>query len=172
MRGPLRALAFVFFALTLFAQNKARVQIFLRTDCPICNRYAPELRRIAQEFQGRAVDFRLVYSDSSESEASVEQHVKEYQLRGEIVLDPKQELAKQAEATVTPQAAVFDMKGHLTYSGRVDDRWIAFGQARARPSSHDLENAIRATLNGQPVSPSRTRAIGCYLSDLRSEPQH
>ena len=41
----------------------ARVFLFVRTDCPLTNRYAPELERIASEFANRGVDFWLVYPD-------------------------------------------------------------------------------------------------------------
>ena len=46
-----------------------QVFIFLRTDCPISNRYAPELTRIAKEFQGRHVAFYLVYPDPEREQA-------------------------------------------------------------------------------------------------------
>ncbi|MBV8808725.1 MAG: redoxin domain-containing protein, partial [Acidobacteriaceae bacterium] len=42
---------------------RARVFLFVRTDCPITNRYAPELQRLAQEFKGDGVDFWMVYPD-------------------------------------------------------------------------------------------------------------
>ena len=42
---------------------RARIFLFARADCPITNRYAPELQRISKEFAGRGVDFWLVYPD-------------------------------------------------------------------------------------------------------------
>jgi hypothetical protein len=144
----------------------ARVLLFLRSDCPITNRYAPELGRIAQEFTPRGVQFWLIYPDASETEAAVDKHKTEYNLPGTPVLDPKHVLIKRAQATISPQAAVFDHDGHLTYSGRIDDRYVAFGKARAAPTTHDLESAIEATLDGKPIAEPRTRAVGCYLADL------
>jgi hypothetical protein len=145
----------------------ARVFLFVRTDCPITNRYAPELQRIASEFKGRSVDFWLVYSDHSETQTNIERQISEYKLPGEPLLDPRQELAHRAEAAVSPQAAVFDHEGRLTYSGRIDDRFVDFGKSRPEASTHDLEAAISATLGGERVAHPRTRAIGCYLADVK-----
>jgi hypothetical protein len=146
---------------------KVRVLLFVRTDCPITNRYAPELKRIAAEFQEQSVEFWLIYPDKTETPEAIERHRSEYQLPGTPVRDPEQTLEKRAQATVSPQAAVFDHAGRLLYSGRIDNRYISFGQSRPEPSTHDLELAIRAVLTGKTVAQPRTKAIGCYLADLR-----
>jgi hypothetical protein len=62
---------------------------------------------------------------------------------------------------------VFDHAGRLVYSGRIDDRYVAFGKARAAPRTHDLENAIAATLAGKSVAEARTHSVGCYLADVK-----
>ena len=146
---------------------RVRVLIFARTDCPITNRYAPEIGRIAQEFESQGVKFWIVYPDRSETGEQRARHMSEYHLPGQAVADPEGELRKRSEATVSPQAAVFDKDGRLLYSGRIDDRFISFGKSRLTPNVHDLENAIQSALTGKPISQPRTKAIGCYLSDLR-----
>jgi len=145
----------------------ARVLLFVRTNCPITNRYAPELARLSQEFASRGVEFWLVYPDSSETDAAIAQHKLEYKLPGTPVRDPQHLLVKRAEATISPQAAVFDRTGRLIYSGRIDDRYVAFGKARPAPQTHDLESAITATLEGKPIREPRTHSIGCYLADVK-----
>jgi hypothetical protein len=55
--------------LLLFASlSLADVQVFvcLRTDCSSANRSAPELTRVAKEFQGRHVAFYLVYPETGD----------------------------------------------------------------------------------------------------------
>ncbi len=146
---------------------RARVLLFVRTDCPITNRYAPELARIGREFAGRNVEFWLVYPDPSETAAAIERHQAEYHLPGTPLRDPQHVLVKRAEATISPQAAVFDRAGKLVYSGRIDDRYVAFGKARAEARTHDLEAAISATLEGKPVAEARTHSVGCYLEDVK-----
>jgi hypothetical protein len=144
----------------------ARVLIFVRSDCPITNRYAPELNRIGQEFAARGVEFWLIYPDASETDAAITKHKLEFNLPGISMRDPQHVFQKRGQATTSPQAAVFDRAGRLTYSGRIDDRYIAFGKARPAPTTHDLEDAITATLDGKPVKQPRTHSVGCYLADV------
>jgi hypothetical protein len=146
---------------------RARVLVFARTDCPITNRYAPELQRIASKFADQNVAFWIVYPDASELSAAIEKHMADYRLPGKWLHDPRHELAQRAEATIAPQAAVFDGGGKLVYSGRIDDRYVDFGKVRPAPTVHDLEDAITATLAGAPVPHPRTRAVGCFLADLK-----
>jgi len=148
-------------------RSRVHVLVFVRTDCPITNRYAPELRRIRDRFSGAAVDFSLVYSGKIETRTAVEQHVREYQFPGTAYLDPKHELAGRAHATVAPEAAVFDRSGRPLYLGRIDDRWISFGRSRPQATTHDLETAITAVLAGRTPAERKTRAIGCSLEDVR-----
>jgi hypothetical protein len=145
----------------------ARVFLFVRTDCPLTNRYAPELQRIAAEFRPRGADIWLVYPDPAETARGIEKHVAEYRFPGTPIRDPHHELVKRAQATIAPEAAVFDKSGRLAYIGRIDDRFVDFGKARAAPQTHDLEAAIAAVLAGQPVPNPHTRAIGCYLADVK-----
>lgn len=150
-----------------FHARQTHVLIFVRTDCPITNRYAPELNRIAIEFKDKRVDFWLVYSDRTQQHDDVLRQIADFHLPGIALLDPTQALAHRARATVSPQAAVFDEVGHLTYSGRIDDRVAELGKVRATASTHDLEEAIADTLAHLPVAHPQTRAIGCFLADVQ-----
>lgn len=146
---------------------KVRVLLFVRTDCPITNRYAPELKRIASRFEGRGVAFWLVYPDRSEVTSEIQKHIDSYGFPGTALRDPTHELEARARATVAPEAAVFDAKGRLQYHGRIDDRWVSFGVSKPSATEHNLETAIAEVLAGQPVKVPLTRAVGCYLADLR-----
>ena len=66
----------------------------MRIDCPATNQYAPELRRIAQEFQGRHVAFYLVYPDPEENKRAIENHMAEFGFPGTPLRDPDKELQK------------------------------------------------------------------------------
>jgi hypothetical protein len=145
---------------------RARVFIFVRTDCPITNRYAPELSRIAAEFSGREVEFWIVYPDVSETPASIRAHLAAYHFPGQPLRDIDHRLVRRAHVTVAPEAAVFNSSGALVYHGRIDDRYVDWGKARAQATTHDLENAIAAVIAGRSVRQSVTRAIGCSLADV------
>ena len=146
------------------------VLIFVRTDCPIGNRYAPELQRLDREFKSRGVTFWMVYPDPGETQESALKHLKEFGLPGKVLLDPTHEWVKRAGARTTPEAAVFTSDQRLIYHGRIDDRYVSLGKARSTPTTHDLETAIAAALDGKPVPRPTAPAIGCAIADLPSVP--
>lgn len=145
----------------------ATVLVFVRTDCPVSNRYAPVLRDLSEAYGPRRVDFFLVYVDPRETPDSVAGHRREYQLPCPGVLDPQHRLVAMSGATVTPEAAVFDARRELAYCGRIDDLFPDFGESRTEATTHELADALDAVLAGQAVAQSRTRAVGCYIGDLR-----
>ena len=63
--------------------------------------------------------------------------------------------------------AVFDSNGKLIYHGRIDNWYEDFGRSRPAPTTHELEDAIGNTLNGNPTVPDHADAVGCYISDLK-----
>ncbi|MCY3776783.1 MAG: redoxin domain-containing protein [Candidatus Aminicenantes bacterium] len=148
------------------AVDSPSVFLFLRSDCPISNRYAPELRRLHEAFSPRGVRFWLVYVDPQEEAGSIRRHAGEFQLPGEILRDSGHDLVRLTGARVTPEAAVFDAGGRLVYRGRIDDRYTDFGKARARPNRRDLMLALESVLQGEPVAEPVTPAVGCFIADL------
>ena len=52
-------------------------------------------------------------------------------------------------------------------TGRIDDIYTELGKRRAEPSKRDLRDALTAVLKGQPVAESRTKAIGCFIPEVR-----
>ena len=146
---------------------RVRVFLFIRSDCPVSNRYAPELRHIAEVFSGHDVELWLVYADPSETVEHIRRHLVEFGFPGEPLRDPDHALVKRAQATFAPEAAVFDAGGNLVYHGRIDDLWADVGKARPFARIHDLEDAISAVLEGRAVAIGATRAVGCSLADVK-----
>lgn len=83
------------------------------------------------------------------------------------VHDPQHLLVKDAHATFTPEAAVFDRKGALVYHGRIDNLYVTFGRARAAATTHELEDAIAAVREGRAPARDEVEGVGCYISDLQ-----
>ncbi len=148
------------------AVDPAGVFLFLRSDCPISNRYAPELGRLHDAFSPLGVRFWLVYVDPQEEAESIRRHAGEYRIPGEILRDSGHDLVRLTGVRVTPEAAVFDAAGRLVYRGRIDDRYTDFGKARAKPNRRDLKLALEAVLNGEQVAEPETQAVGCFIADL------
>jgi metal-sulfur cluster biosynthetic enzyme len=141
------------------------VLVFTTTDCPISNRYAPEVQRLAGRFAGK-VEFKLVYPVPADTDAMIREHVKKFGYTIEWARDAKQALVKKTGVTVTPEVAVLDRGGAVLYRGRIDDRYIDFGRDRPQPTERDLELALDAILAGKPAPVRETRAVGCILADL------
>lgn len=150
-------------ALEVSPGSIATVLVFTTTDCPISNRYAPEIQRLAQKFG--AVRFVLVYPVATDTPAMIDAHRKKFAYAMDAVRDTRQELVKFAGATITPEVAVVQ-NNRVLYRGRIDDRYIEFGKDRPQPSVRDLERALDAIVAGKPVAVARTQAVGCILSDL------
>src|SRR5262249_15702648 len=87
------------------------VAIFTRTDCPISNRYAPEVRRLYDRFHPHGVVIHLIYVDPHERPADIRKHLQEYHYPCPALIDPDQSFAALCHATVTPEAIVFN-KNH------------------------------------------------------------
>jgi hypothetical protein len=143
------------------------VLIFVSTDCPVSNRYAPEIQRLYEEFAPRGVRFQLVYPNPADDATTIARHLKEYGYPPTIgVPDPDHALVKTAQATITPEAAILDRDNRLIYRGRIDDRFVELGRERPAATIHDLRNALTAALSGKPVSPATTQAVGCFIADM------
>jgi hypothetical protein len=143
------------------------VLIFVSTDCPVSNRYAPEIKRLYDQFTPQGVRFRLVYPNPLDSAADIDAHISAYAYPPIAERDPDHVLVKRAGATITPEAAVFDKNDRLVYLGRIDDRFVELGRERPAATRHDLQEAISAAIRGKKVTPAKTQAVGCYISDMR-----
>ena len=149
------------------ADSKAIVFIFINTDCPISNRYAPEIRRVEEAFVRSGVRFWLVYADADTSSEAIRKHIKEYRLPQRALRDPRHTLVRLAQARVTPEGAVFLPGRRLVYHGRIDNRYADLGKERPEATQHDLEEVLKAIVQGKPVPYSTAKAVGCYIPEPR-----
>jgi peroxiredoxin len=145
---------------------KAVVLLFLATDCPISNGYAPAMAKLSREFGPRDVWFAGVYCDPDVTAASAAKHATEYRLPFPVLLDLDQILARQTRVRVTPEAVVLQADGEIVYRGRIDDLYAAPGKRRQQPTTRELASAIEAVLNGKRPAPAETKANGCPLPPL------
>lgn len=143
------------------ASAKALVFIFVLPDCPVCNSYVPELKRLARQFP--QIEFYRVYADPEITKAAARQHSSDYDFGFPGLLDPAQQLVRKSGATRTPEAAVFSPNGKLLYRGRIDDRYVDFGKKREQPGHRDLKDALDAILKNEPVHSPDQPPIGCYI---------
>ena len=145
-------------------KGKVVVLIFVRTDCPISNRYAPEIQRLSRVYD--KASFWLVYPDRKEPPEAIRSHDLEFDYKIPAVRDLQHTLVKRSEVQITPEAAVFNAEGRLTYHGRIDNLYVDFGHARQAATTHELQDAIVAAVNGKAPAAATVPAVGCYITDL------
>jgi peroxiredoxin len=152
-------------------QKRGVVLFFLGAECPISNRYSPEINRIVADYGAKKFAFYGVQSDPEDSARSEAlKAVENFGYRFPILLDPFQNLARRARVTMTPEVAVFSPTGELLYHGRIDDLYIGFGKFRGEPTRRDLRLTLDAISDGRPAPNAETKAVGCYLPPAAKEP--
>jgi len=148
---------------TDLSRHRATVLLFVATECPNSNTYAPALARMYKEFSSRGVQFFGVYSDPADNAAAVQKHDADYQIPYTALLDPNHSLASETGARSTPEAVILSPAGEVLYRGRVDDRFVDFGKTRFSPAHEDLREALDQLLAGQTVKNPVTKVLGCAI---------
>lgn len=146
---------------------QAVVLVFVSTDCPIANRYAPTIEALYERYRSKPVGFWLVFPDPSESREAIHEHLAAYRHAAPALRDPEHRLVEICRATKTPEAVVFAPRRKLAYRGRIDDLFTDFGKSRQQPTRHDLRDAIDAVLEGRAVDFADSPAIGCDIPGAR-----
>ena len=151
----------------------ANVLLFVSTDCPVSNGYAPEIQRVCAAYGARGTECVLVYEDPGLTAAAAREHVARYGYASmsavSAIIDVDGAIAARAGAAITPEVAVVDHAGAVRYRGRIDNKYVALGRARRTVTAHDLTDALDAILASRPVAVADTQAIGCVIvpSEMR-----
>lgn len=147
------------------AHGKVLVLVFVRTDCPVSNRYAPLIQQMSRQF-GKDASFRLVFPDKSESAERIRDFLRDYKYELSAIRDVNHALVRATQAKVTPEAAVFDAHGTLVYHGRIDNLYERIGQARRAATTHELADAIEAAKQGKNPAVPSADGVGCFIADM------
>ncbi len=148
---------------------RAVVLFFIASDCPISNRYLPEMLRIEGTFAPQRVRFFFVYPNATETPETIRAHRAAYGIPQNTLTDSREVLARLAGANVTPEAAVLIPQGHTlrpVYTGRIDDRYLSLGTERPAATRHDLEDALAALLANRAIPPPGGPPVGCAFMTL------
>src|ERR1700674_1827084 len=106
--------------------SRAVVLFFAASDCPISNRYVPEMQRLTRQFEPSGVRVWFVYPNPGDDAKVIRAHNAQYAITANTALDTRQNLVRMAHATTTPEAAILVPQGgelHEVYRGRIDDRY-------------------------------------------------
>ena len=153
---------FLTLPLVLRAVAVIRVEVFVATECPISNRYVPELNRIAGLYLPQGVEMIAYFPEHGLTQDRLNQWQREFVPVFPVQLDVFAKHARKAGATLTPEVAV-SHAGKLVYRGRIDDRYVSWGKSRPEPSRRDLVETLDVLIGGKPISPRFTKTWGCYI---------
>jgi hypothetical protein len=148
---------------------RAVVLFFAASDCPVSNRYIPEMQRLTKQFEPLGVRVWFVYPNPGDNANVVRAHDLEFSITANTALDTTQSLTQMAHVTTTPEAAIFVPRNgalHEVYRGRIDDRYLSLGTEKPQATHHDLEEAIRAVLAGKLVPQPGGPPVGCSIVTL------
>jgi thiol-disulfide isomerase/thioredoxin len=149
--------------------TRAIVLFFAATDCPICNRYIPEMQSLESKYAARHVVVWYVYPNPGETSALVRQHEDDYGAEAHILFDRNHTLVKFTRVVITPEVAVLIpesskiMPLRVVYHGRIDNRYVQLGEQRPQPTQFDLERAIDDVLNHRQVEGPNGPPVGCWI---------
>jgi peroxiredoxin len=142
--------------------RKVVVLVFLGTECPLAEVYAPKLAEVARKFEARGVGVFGVDSNSQDGPVAIGRFADRHVLPFAVLKDVSHDLADRLGAERTPEVFVLDDSRAVVYRGRIDDQY-AIGIHRPAPTRHYLIDALEAVLAGRPVATPRTNAVGCAI---------
>ena len=153
--------------LSEIVDNQPFVIIFYTTECPICQKYVPILRGLADCFP--SVKFVTVFTKINAA-TNFQDFVKNTPLSNlgskngiSPFWDKRNRLAHRLHATATPEAFLFDAKGHLKYRGAIDNWFFALGKYRETATENYLSDAIASLLKNEKIKIEKTTPIGCLI---------
>jgi hypothetical protein len=143
------------------ASGQIHLLVFISAECPISNRYAPEIDRIAASYRPKHVQSFLVHGSEITNEAICQHQRFHPGLSAAVVIVKVCSSRRRSRRTSHPRR-IYTVNGRM-YRGRIDDLYLNAGQSRRSASHHDLRDALDAVLSRRPVAPSETRAVGCFI---------
>jgi hypothetical protein len=142
------------------------VLVALHDDCVISRFYTPRLNALDSTYRGRHIGIVGFFPHGSITPAAIEAFRDEFRIAFPLLLDENQSVARRYGVTIMPEAVAVDHRtGHVLYRGRIDDSYVRVGKRKLHPRSNDLENVVKAWLDGdRPDGVTETPAVGCFIT--------
>jgi peroxiredoxin len=161
-------------SLTDYEGSKGLVVAFICNHCPYVIHIAPQLAKIAQQYQKKGIAFVAInsndieqYPDDDMAHMIQEKRARQYPFA--YLLDEKQEVAKAYSAACTPDLYLFNGEQKLVYRGQFDaSRPTRISSGNYDSSEHqatgrDLIQAMNALLDGHHIDTTQTPSMGCNI---------
>jgi peroxiredoxin len=162
-------------SLNNYKNAKGFVIVFTCNKCPMAKLYTERLNQINDKFKKQNVYLLAINSMDTvayaeESFKLMQKKAEKYKLTVPYLQDKKQKVAKQFNATHTPQSfIIWKNKEHkfiIKYQGAIDDNAAEPQKAK----NHYVTNAINDLLQNKEVAVPKSESFGCKIY-LRGEKQ-
>lgn len=142
------------------------VVVFTCNSCPYAVDYEQRINDLAQKHQAKDSRVSVVAINVNQIEAdqmpAMKKRVEERQLKYPYLYDASQKIAKAFGAARTPEFFVLNKQRRIVYMGAMDDNTKA-----DQVKTNYLNEAIVATLDGQPIANPETPPVGCAIRYAR-----
>lgn len=148
-------------------RQRVRVFVFLSTECPIANSYAPTLNALAERLGAESrCELFGVLADATVTRTEARRHfVDEFKLKFPVLFDASGQLAALLKPTHVPEAFVVNADGHVAYRGAIDNAWVALGRRRPQAERTFLADAITAALQNKQPEARHVPPVGCHFNE-------
>ena len=158
-----------------FADAPGLLVVFMCNHCPFVKHIREELARSVKRYQGKGLAVVAISSNDAEAfpedgPALMAREVEELGYTFPYLFDETQSIAKAYTAACTPDFFLFDQERRLVYRGQFDG---------SRPGNDvpvtgsDLDAAVDALTEGDPISPDQRPSIGCNIKwKVGNEPDY
>ncbi len=148
-----------------FSGKRGLLVVFMCNHCPYVKHVAPELARLADEYQSQGIavvgiSSNDVASHPDDSPEMMKREAEEQGYRFPYLYDESQQVAHAYHAACTPDFYLFDDSLKLVYRGQMDDTRPKQNQA---PNGRDLRQALDSLLAGQAIPEPQRPSIGCNI---------
>ncbi|MEL6104643.1 MAG: redoxin family protein [Planctomycetota bacterium] len=146
----------------LLKESKLLVVAMTGTGCPLCQKYAPTIAAIEEQYKTREVAFVFVNPNESEDTERLTNAIQTHGFDGHYVHCVDEALTQALDVKTTTEVFVIDSARTLVYRGAVDDQY-GFGYILDEPRHRYLTDAIQAVLAGDRPPVSATTSPGCEM---------
>lgn len=137
--------------------KKGLVVIFMSAKCPCSNSHISVVQNLIKK-HGAHFSFYIVHSNLDETLKETQSYFKKAALNAPVLQDQETKLADLFKAYKTPHSFIINSQGETVYQGGVTNSSNAPSADR-----NYLEEALTEIEQGQPVSTSEGRTLGCVI---------
>ncbi|MBX3119516.1 MAG: hypothetical protein KF784_10650 [Fimbriimonadaceae bacterium] len=134
------------------------VVLFLSTDCPIAQRYAPRINALYETYVPKGIEFKAYFPNEMETTNRCQTFLSERECEVPFELDLGGARAKAEGVTTVPTIIIFDAKGKKVYQGAIDD-----SKDPTLVKNHYAKDTLAALAAGKSPKYRKTDVVGCLL---------